>query len=113
MKFGKYRFFKHLRPPRKWQFMRIHLTRLANSFRSCPRQAEAGASEDKDWEVSAKSNPLSNVLFRLGRGVSQVPPRADNDEDLMNPAILLGDLASQNLASLNTFLVIQRCDVEV
>ncbi len=63
--------------------------------------------------IGNSQDPLKNLLFRVGRGVSQVPRRANNHEDTMNPAILLVDVASENRENLRAFLVSQRCEVEV
>src|SRR5256886_16693830 len=77
---------------------------------SLPREAEAGASEYRDWR-SRQDQSIKNLLYGMGSGAFS-PQLRTNSEASMNPAILLVDFVSADCEELQSFLQSQQCDVD-
>src|SRR5438046_6045370 len=77
---------------------------------SLPREAEAGASEYRDWR-SREAQSLKNLLSGMESGAFS-PRLRTNSEASMNPAILLVDFVSADREGLQSFLQSQQCDVD-
>src|SRR5947209_5497744 len=77
---------------------------------SLPREAEAGASEYRDWR-SRQDQSIKNLLSGMESGAFS-PRLRTNSEASMNPAILLVDFVSADREGLQSFLQSQQCDVD-